>query len=301
MKEKLHRIQKIESQEHSDYRGGIVLEYGRLAEDFHLHWHSYYELEYFLGGMGEEILNDTPLPVGAGIVHLISPSDFHELRVQTPLELVKICFNLSDLDPAVLDAVMHLRRQKRIELSPQVRALCDRLCEIALMEKEASDSAPHYADILRRLLETLLFTLAMQPIGTDSAPVAIEKKGTVRVALAYVQANFQRPLPLSEVAEYMHLSPSHFCRCFHEEMGVSFVSYVRALRMELAQRLLLHTDSEVTDICYEVGFSSVSSFSAAFRRHVGLSPTEYRRGARRAPSELERTPGYHITKGEKRV
>jgi AraC family transcriptional regulator len=80
------------------------------------------------------------------------------------------------------------------------------------------------------------------------------------------------------LAQLVRLSPYYFCRAFKQSFGVSPHRYHNNQRIELAKTLLAKPDSSVTEVGLAVGFSETSSFTAAFRKTTGLTPTAYRRG-----------------------
>jgi AraC-like DNA-binding protein len=81
---------------------------------------------------------------------------------------------------------------------------------------------------------------------------------------------------LDEVASQACLSPYHFHRLFREVFRETPNQYLQRKRLANAKRLLEQGDRRVTDICLEVGFESITSFSGLFRRNFGCSPREYR-------------------------
>jgi AraC-like DNA-binding protein len=85
---------------------------------------------------------------------------------------------------------------------------------------------------------------------------------------------------LAAAAREAALSPCHFQRRFVAAFGESPTAFVTRLRIERAKRDLATTARSVTEICFDVGYESLGSFSARFRELVGVSPREYRRGAR---------------------
>lgn len=89
-------------------------------------------------------------------------------------------------------------------------------------------------------------------------------------------------LSLHEMAETAHLSPHHFARTFRKATGIPPGEFMTALWLEKAKRLLLTTDLSVGEICFEVGYSSVGSFTMRFTQLVGLPPT----GVRLLPEKL---------------
>jgi AraC-like DNA-binding protein len=85
-----------------------------------------------------------------------------------------------------------------------------------------------------------------------------------------------RPLRIDDLARDVELSPFHFIRQFQSVFGVTPHQFRIARRLELA-KVLLAKGHSVTDVCMEVGFSSLGSFSALFARRVGESPSAYQR------------------------
>jgi AraC-like DNA-binding protein len=100
---------------------------------------------------------------------------------------------------------------------------------------------------------------------------------------------YAEPLDVAALAREAHVSPRHFSRSFAETFGETPYQYLLTRRIERARHLLRTTDMQVLEVCMSVGFTSVGSFTTTFRRHVGMSPTEYRRAHAR-PSPAERLP-----------
>ena len=91
---------------------------------------------------------------------------------------------------------------------------------------------------------------------------------------------YQGPVSLPDVAAHANLSPYHFLRVYKQAYGETPHEFLTRLRIERAKSLLARGSHNVTEACFEVGFSSLGSFSALFAHRVGLSPSEYRRHAR---------------------
>jgi AraC-like DNA-binding protein len=98
----------------------------------------------------------------------------------------------------------------------------------------------------------------------------------LRRAKDLVDRSYAQPLDVPALARQAHVSPAHFSRRFKEAFGESPHQYVLSRRVERAQELLRNTDLTVTEICLEVGFQSLGSFSSAFHRVAGMTPTAYR-------------------------
>jgi AraC family transcriptional regulator len=91
----------------------------------------------------------------------------------------------------------------------------------------------------------------------------------------YMDSFFAAQVHLAEVAGEACLSPYHFHRLFRQVFHETPNQYLQRKRLANAQRLLERGEQSVTDICLEVGFESITSFSGLFRRNFGCSPREY--------------------------
>jgi AraC family transcriptional regulator len=98
-----------------------------------------------------------------------------------------------------------------------------------------------------------------------------------RVVIAYIEEHLAEQIPVAKLAELVRLSPYYFCRAFKQSLGLPPHRYHMSRRIEHAKTLLGDASPSVTDIGLTVGFSETSSFTAAFRRVTGLTPTAYRR------------------------
>jgi transcriptional regulator GlxA family with amidase domain len=94
---------------------------------------------------------------------------------------------------------------------------------------------------------------------------------------AFLAANLDRDVDLPAIARQAALSPYYFSRQFTAYVGVPPYRYLIGLRIARAVELLRDTELSVTQICSRVGFNSLSHFTTTFRRHTGLSPSDYRR------------------------
>jgi AraC-like DNA-binding protein len=90
--------------------------------------------------------------------------------------------------------------------------------------------------------------------------------------------SFAEPLDVPTVAAVAHVSEAHFIRTFRAVFGETPHRYLQRRRVERSMFLLRETDRSVTDICLDVGFTSLGTFSRTFREIVGEPPSEYRKG-----------------------
>ncbi|MEO8898202.1 MAG: AraC family transcriptional regulator [Candidatus Dormibacter sp.] len=92
----------------------------------------------------------------------------------------------------------------------------------------------------------------------------------------FIDVRYAEPLRVATVARAAHQSPAHFARQFREAFGETPHQYLLSRRLERAASLLRNTDYAVNAICSEVGLQSVGSFTTAFGKVYGRTPSRYR-------------------------
>src|SRR5215212_9711102 len=94
-----------------------------------------------------------------------------------------------------------------------------------------------------------------------------------------IDREYAQPLDVEALARGAHMSAGHFSREFRRAYGESPYSYVMTRRIERAMALLRRGDLSVTEVCFEVGCSSLGTFSTRFAELVGVPPSVYREKA----------------------
>ena len=132
--------------------------------------------------------------------------------------------------------------------------------------------------------------------GPHRDNATLHRPAVERVVAAMRDDGADGPLSLRDMADVACLSPYHFSRVFKGVTGVPPGEFMGALRLERAKRLLLSTDLSVGEICFEVGYESLGTFTSRFTRLVGVPPGRMRRlpealgSASEAVREFEPTP-----------
>lgn len=111
----------------------------------------------------------------------------------------------------------------------------------------------------------------------------------------YLAAHYNERTRLEEIAGHAGFSPFHFNRLYTEVFDETPHEFLTRLRIDEAKKMLLAGNHSVTDICFDIGYESLGSFSARFRSLTGLSPAAFRREARRVFGGYgKRWPLYYI-------
>ena len=107
-------------------------------------------------------------------------------------------------------------------------------------------------------------------------PEELENLAHLRRARDLMDREYSRPLDVAVLARTALMSTAHFSRRFRAAYGETPYSYLMTRRIERAKALLRSGDFTVTEVCFEVGCSSLGSFSASFTQITGETPTAYR-------------------------
>lgn len=132
--------------------------------------------------------------------------------------------------------------------------------------------------VLELLADSDEYELLSSPDFSPSLDAAT--LNTMQRAILHINGHFTERIQLPDVARVVNMSTNTFSRFFIKNTGRSFTDYVVSLRIGRACKLLSEPDKTVTDICYEVGYTNLSNFNRAFLRHVGRTPSVYRKAAR---------------------
>jgi AraC-like DNA-binding protein len=111
-----------------------------------------------------------------------------------------------------------------------------------------------------------------------------------------IDREYAQPLDVEALARDAHMSPGHFSRQFRLAYGESPYSYLMTRRIERAMALLRRGDLSVTEVCFEVGCSSLGTFSTRFTELVGVPPATYRRQAAGATEGMPPCVAKQVTK-----
>lgn len=98
----------------------------------------------------------------------------------------------------------------------------------------------------------------------------------VKKVINYIDRNIKKGVTLDEAAEYINMSSCYFSKFFKKAMQVNFITYVTDRKIEYAKEMLLNTDMPIINIAYDLSYNETNYFSKAFKKKVGVTPTEYR-------------------------
>ena len=112
-----------------------------------------------------------------------------------------------------------------------------------------------------------------RPVKSEGLP------SILRDILKYLDKNYTQPLSIADISERFFYSPEHISKLFRKHLNITYTNYILNKRIAFSQKLM-ETDLSLTDICFQTGFGSLSSFNRAFHKITGMSPSQYRKNIR---------------------
>ncbi len=237
----------------------------------------FYELIYVVSGSGSWQYGAKTDPLGKGTL-CFSPKGerFHLFSDgEDPLHILYLEFDLKD------------------SAKGEWRDLVDQLSSLSCrVSSGSSDFSPHFYSLLNELLferkyydlflkNTLenLMIIAYRTLAQENAlPYARpnSKDGLVFDILYFINSNIRTLKQVEEVAAAFGYSYNYIARRFMQVLGQTMKDYLMERKFEVALDLLNHSEGSISEIANELSFSSLHTFSRAFRRQFGCSPKEYR-------------------------
>ena len=175
----------------------------------------------------------------------------------------------ADLMVPLLPALVHVRGVERLSVL------------VRLVGEETSGQRAGRDLVLTRLTELLLIEALRSTSGDDAPPGLLRGLADARLAPAIRQmhGHVARSWTVEQLAKSAALSRSAFFERFMRTVGLSPMEYLLAWRMAVAKGLLRRRELGIAEVAERVGYSSASTFSTAFSRHVGQAPGRYARAS----------------------
>ncbi|MBQ0929917.1 helix-turn-helix domain-containing protein [Ideonella sp. 4Y16] len=267
-----------------------VLDLSLAAFDGPVHMHPMLELTCIARGSGLRFVGDTVEPFAPGDVVLVAPQVAHawwssaSRRVAGAAQATVMQLH----DTPALQGLPEWAAGPGVLLSEAAAgwALQGPLAAEVAAALPALSSTQGLAQLGQAL--ALLARIAApearrwrRPLGLrQRRPEATAAAGARRVdaLLTWVRDHLQEDLSAAAAARQLHVTPAAFSRSFKRLVGRSFTDYVNDLRIAEARLLLRRTDRPISEVAAACGFATLSNFNAQFRRRVGVSPREDRRG-----------------------
>ena len=236
-----------------------------------LHTHNYFEIELIIKGRGLQVLNGVPYEIKKGNFTFLTSTDFHEHTFKDATEIINISFDPSILPQNILNSFINNDTNQTYYLSKTEYTTFYTLMTTLLNEYMSAFS---WRDT--SILNLLNYIVIFFQRKLNKQQPKTHTQDPIDIAISYIATHFKESPSLNEVAAYVHFNPCYFSQLFKKITGTTYNNYLNKLKVKQAKFLLSKTDNSIIQIGFLCGFNSTSNFYLEFRKHAGMTPTQYR-------------------------
>jgi len=265
----------------------IHLQYGFHEEELYLHTHAdFSELVIVLDGSAFHTVGEESSHISKGDVFVVGQDTEHGYKQTERLTICNVMFRQE-----VFDHVFDLRQlpgfQALFVLEPHYSQSSRFLSQLKLYAEPFAETEQHLTEMMREyesrragwreavfaeFLKLCVHLSRQYQLENDSKNDLLK----LASAAAYIEYHFSEQITLSELSEISGYSERQFHRLFRAIYRMTPNAYITELRMKKAQNLLQSTRLNIGDIAWRCGCDDQNYFSRIFKRHTGMTPTEYR-------------------------
>ena len=262
-----------------------LLNYTQAKFTFPIHFHPEYELKLVLKANGKGIIGDSIRYFKINDLVLIGPNTPH-VWMATPIEkhahVITIHFNANNfLNEAFLGKTACLSLKELLLNSKRgVLFSKETIQNISLRIISLSNETKGFPAMLKFL--NILFDLSnsknQKLLASESYKnqYSFHKNERIQKIIDFIENNFRDAIRIEEVAKSISLSPTAFSHFFKKYTSRSFSDYLIDYRIGYASNLLVNTEKNISNICYDSGFNNLSNFNRAFKSKRGCTPKAFR-------------------------
>ena len=256
-----------------------------LKSNDSIHSHKNFELNFITSGSGRRIVGDNISGFEKGDLVLMGPELPHcwevldEKLTNQPTCIVTHFsedFVSSDFfKMPELEKVVELLRQSKHGLrfkltdTGKIHRILEKMIHLEGLE--------YYIEFLK-VFHILLISEEREELSNPLDHTLFTKNlDKINKIYEYVFQNIQEGIKLGEAAALLNMAPSSFCRFFKKKTDLTFMEYVKRVRVGIAAKLLAETDKQITQICFESGYNNLANFNLYFKTIMGMTPTNYRK------------------------
>lgn len=224
-----------------------------------------YFLIYVTDGVFNTKINNNVLRLEKGSVVLYPPKYKYHYWGEPPSKYLCVHFTGSHVEKLLTDLGFPLEPfALENEFSPKIKTLFEK------MVVQDITNAPFLQYSLSCLLEEILLTIATERVRNNGYR-------NFKKSIKYIHANYIEKIQIPDLAKMEGLSNSRYITLFTKEFGKTPIEYILNLRLGRASELLLTTDMPISLVGSSSGYKDQYFFSKIFKKHMGVSPYEYRK------------------------
>lgn len=251
------------------------------------HFHIFYEMMILLSPKAYHFVNGKRYNLIANDLVLLAPSILHQSQYLpgAPSDRIIIGFKLPPQSSTAPDGYQEILSVFhgplpvfRFHLEEQ-RLLYQKLNELIILSQNTTEPAVRRLMIHTKFTEFLYTLYELREHNCYVPDTITGTSEKIYSITSYIHTHYQQELSLTDLAERFYLSPCYLSHSFKKVTGYTIVQYIQLTRIKNAQYLLLNSNTKITKIAEDTGFSSFSQFNRIFHKICGMSPSDYRQSS----------------------
>jgi AraC-like DNA-binding protein len=260
-----------------------------LSSNRKIHSHKNFEINYITSGKGKRIIGDHISDFEKGDLVLIGSDlphcwDLQDSENDKPATSIITHFSENIFNSEVFK-IPELKKVAKL-LKEANRGICfkvkkDDEIHQTLLEMLEVSGLEYYISLLK-LFNYLIKIEEKEKLSSPINKTSYFSKNIDKIdnVYEYVFLNIQEGINLEDASAVLNMSPSSFCRFFKKKTGLTFMEYVKNVKVGIAAKLLAETDKQITEICFESGYNNLANFNLYFKAKMGETPSKYRKNFR---------------------
>ncbi len=249
---------------------------------FIAHWHKEIELVYVREGTAEIHIAEEVIHAVAGDLVLFDSGDIHYCDVHSS----NACFDFLLFDTNIISS--HYKYNALENHLFDSNHFCEAELHddweriLSILDHELENRGNYYQEIVKGELRSFWYRLLRAFPTRVEVPASSATQSRRQTMLAdfqnvltFLEEHYGESISMTDAAEMMGFSPSHFSRMFKQLTGTGFVRYLNLIRISQAAELLLTTDAKISDIALRCGFENIRTFNRVFLEITGFTPSEF--------------------------
>lgn len=251
-----------------------------------MHSHHFFELVYVTHGSALHQLGAQMYRVREGDFFIVDFGSFHRYQENREFEIINCLFAPEYVDRALVNcpslSALLSTPVRQFGVQPLAAPSADRIyhdesgeirrCMESMFEEYTARTGGYLEIIRCNLIKTLVHMLRM-PAETQRAA---DRHPAVAAMAEYLYDHYAQPLSLTALADRLGYTPQYLSSLFRRETGMSPIGYMQRLRVEKSCRLLTESGLRISEIAQEVGYCDLKHFETLFRRHMNITPRQFR-------------------------
>ena len=262
-----------------------------IDTDYDLESNFYFR--FLLSGKGILTLNNTQYEINSGDVIIINPEQKHDILMYDEYE---VSAETCALNKKIISEFIYALKEKENKLLDLPELKDENLFTFKIQHLKSNlkigdliykaitgikdGIAPEFAkEIFRQELLYNLFSDEIKKkysnkLSKIDSSYKRELISRIELVIEYLKDNYMQIISVEQLAQISGLSPAHFMRIFKQYKGITPYRYLVNIRLEKARELIITTNNTITSIAFHLGYSSLESFTKAFKGYFNYSPSD---------------------------